>query len=908
MSKAPSRPQQRNRQANASRQNLNQHRQLNPAAHAPINQNVAEKTPEYRSHAWASSNIARSLAEQELREEWEHSPYHVSTYAGCGRHGKADGPLKEAELLQPSRIAFSALGVLFFTERRHRVRYVTESGEVKTYVGMLGMSGDDDGDRREAKLNRPCGLSFDRFGHLFIADSCNHRIRKVNTSTEKVSTFVGSDEGYADGPIKRARFNCPKDITFDLSHRMIVADSGNNVIRVVSNDTVTTLIGAKIHDGQILSSITPDPFRLFNPECVLFLPSGDLLVCESAHISRILCFSSTGKVTSLLKSSACALPPLPAPQPVRPGQPAPRLAIARASFATVDALQQPFSFSGPCTLSLAPNGHLFLSEAYKNLIYRLSPNNSFDILAGSGKRGHENGHMSHATFGFPSGMASSPLSEDLFICDHDEHRIRKICFPSLSSPVDMTSVLGNFGEISKIFQNSSVPIVTLQHSPSASSWSTCANVLREVGPFLYSPEGRAILDNLPCSEAIIYGILRMAHGISSKDQLAAYMAKLGECAGEREQSVRIGVLLDWCLVARLLGLSYVDQDCKSVLEGELKRPYAIEAQDIWNAIIGFVDRFARVEKHIPMFLDAQVIETGCRQVLVRLMNYILVLKNDNAYPFADIFFSGFAASMALYDKKPLAESLLSEIERILEGTMHLQTSSGDLEHPVEELLKLASERVEVRPSGSSENCGFSLQQEAQLDQHIGDHLAPNFVIESGPDGRGRTNSFHCHDWVLASTWPMVERSLSFGGFESVHRSLHCELLPPVAIRWVLDWIYTGSLPSESVMGDLEDSEIDDAFIALVDNAPFLGFVVERQPCELTGSFGKDTSSEAIREAIDAEKTATTLDPVMVPCPKFHRFISYCGHRAAASPQCPVHLKNLWIRSCWQSKWHMPIFI
>ena len=104
-------------------------------------------------------------------------------------------------------------------------------GDIEEYIPGAG-AGFRDGDVQEAQFNEPRGIAMDKEGNLYIADINNHRIRKVDTKLNVVTTIAGSgDAGYKDGDPLEAQFNQPSGIYLDKNEFLYIADKGNHCIR-----------------------------------------------------------------------------------------------------------------------------------------------------------------------------------------------------------------------------------------------------------------------------------------------------------------------------------------------------------------------------------------------------------------------------------------------------------------------------------------------------------------------------------------------------------------------------------------------------------------------------------------------------------------------------------------------------
>ena len=195
--------------------------------------------------------------------------------------GFADGVGADARFSEPSGIAVDTdNGNLYVTDTgNHLVRQVTPNGTVSTFAGS-GSAGNADGPGGSAMFNSPHGIVYcTRDKSLYIADTDNEEIRKVNASGV-VSTVAGSPEaGYVDGASATARFDHPKGVACDAIGNVYVADTDNNVIRQIApNGIVSTLAGSK--DAGTVNAVGAAA-RFSNPTDLDYDPSdGSLYVID----------------------------------------------------------------------------------------------------------------------------------------------------------------------------------------------------------------------------------------------------------------------------------------------------------------------------------------------------------------------------------------------------------------------------------------------------------------------------------------------------------------------------------------------------------------------------------------------------------------------------------------------------
>ncbi|MDA1036487.1 MAG: alkyl hydroperoxide reductase, partial [Chloroflexi bacterium] len=165
---------------------------------------------------------------------------------GTGAEGIADGPPEDAMLAQPSGICADEDYVLFFVDSETssvRSADSISAHHVSTLVGAgLFEFGDVDGQASVARLQHPLGIDY-LGGIVFVADTYNHKIKRLGTETLTVATLAGTGEpGAQDGPMKTASFYEPGGLSSTDDH-IYVADTNNNAVRVIDLDTemVSTL-------------------------------------------------------------------------------------------------------------------------------------------------------------------------------------------------------------------------------------------------------------------------------------------------------------------------------------------------------------------------------------------------------------------------------------------------------------------------------------------------------------------------------------------------------------------------------------------------------------------------------------------------------------------------------------------
>ena len=174
----------------------------------------------------------------------------ITTVAGNGASGFAGdgGQATSAQLSQPQGVAVDSSGNLYIADsNNNRVRKVSVSTGVITTLagnGAGGQSGDG-GQATNAQLQYPEGVAVDGQGDVFIADSANYHIREV-TPGGVISTVAGSNYGYSGdcGLAASAQLASPADVAVDGSGHVFIADSGNNAVRRLQPTSQPTLLCA----------------------------------------------------------------------------------------------------------------------------------------------------------------------------------------------------------------------------------------------------------------------------------------------------------------------------------------------------------------------------------------------------------------------------------------------------------------------------------------------------------------------------------------------------------------------------------------------------------------------------------------------------------------------------------------
>jgi hypothetical protein len=243
-----------------------------------------------------------------------------SGIAGLGYAGPVGFPATLGSLDHPQAVAVNAQGDVYIADTyNNRVVKVTPQGQVIAVAGdgVAGYSGDG-GLGAFAELNEPTGVALDSQGNLYIADSANNVIRRVDVKTGIITTVAGdyaagkASDGLGGfsgdgGPATSARLNDPQGVAVDGAGELFIADTFNNAIREVTpNGVISTVVNSSAQPGGESSGVAPTASKLNTPYAVAIDPgTGDLYIADTNN-------SKIAEVTNLTQSGDAAGPTAPA--------------------------------------------------------------------------------------------------------------------------------------------------------------------------------------------------------------------------------------------------------------------------------------------------------------------------------------------------------------------------------------------------------------------------------------------------------------------------------------------------------------------------------------------------------------------------------------------------------------------
>ena len=231
----------------------------------------------------------------------------IETLAGTGAvsYGGDGGPASQASFRFPRGVAADTAGNIYIADSSdHRIRLIDSNGMIKTLAGT-GESGygGDGGPATLAHLNHPEGVAADGAGNVYFADSANHRVRKIDT-TGMISTLAGTGErgdGGDDGPAVEARLSYPAGVAVDNEGNVYVADSWNHRVRKVDREgTITTLAGRGFR-GYVGNGGPADQAALANPMGLSVDSEGNVYVADTWN-HRVRRIDGSGVISTIAGS------------------------------------------------------------------------------------------------------------------------------------------------------------------------------------------------------------------------------------------------------------------------------------------------------------------------------------------------------------------------------------------------------------------------------------------------------------------------------------------------------------------------------------------------------------------------------------------------------------------------------
>ncbi len=344
----------------------------------------------------------------------------ASAYFGTTLHAVGSG-------IAARDVAADPAGNLYLSAN-NVVREIAVDGTVTTKAGSGAARyyGGDGGPANASRMHNPWGIARDDLGNLYVADSDNHRIRKIATNGV-MSTFAGTGESGSSitgGLALLAQLNGPKSVALDSVRNVYVADSGNNRV-------------CKISPGGAISVFVD---KLSDPESLAFDSNDSLFIADTGN-NRVLKITAAGilsTVTPAVKPAGLALDQsgtLFISEDVRVSKIAPGAALATV----LDGLRNPRG------LAVTATGDLLVAEAGAHRVRLVSSGGGVTTIAGTGVAGFsgDGGPGAAAQLNSPSGVALDAAG-NILIADTGNQRIRTVTAPApgtIAAPLTQVSLV-----------------------------------------------------------------------------------------------------------------------------------------------------------------------------------------------------------------------------------------------------------------------------------------------------------------------------------------------------------------------------------------------------------------------------------------------------------------------------------
>lgn len=338
----------------------------------------------------------------------------VSTLAGTGEAGFAGdgGPAVEAKLHNPYGLVIGPDGALFICDiDNHVIRRVDmQTGIITTVAGCArrGYSGDG-GLARDAMLNQPYEVRFDKAGNMYFVEMQNHVVRRVDRKTQVISTIAGTGSpGFSGdgGPANKAQLRQPHSIAFDPEGRLLICDIGNHRVRRV--DLASGIIETWLGTGE--RKPTPDGAPLQGtpvngPRTIDVDPQGNLYLALREGNAVYKVDSKAGRFVHVAGTGEQGY--------------------------TGDGGQARLAkLSGPKGIAWAPDNSLFIADTESHTIRRIDLNTGIiTTVLGTGERGDgPAGDPRQCKLARPHGVFVDRQGT-LYVSDSESNRLRILARP-----------------------------------------------------------------------------------------------------------------------------------------------------------------------------------------------------------------------------------------------------------------------------------------------------------------------------------------------------------------------------------------------------------------------------------------------------------------------------------------------
>jgi hypothetical protein len=319
--------------------------------------------------------------------------------------GDGDGfPSQVATLDRPDNVSVGPDGAVYIAEsNQNRIRRIDpRTGIIETIagIGSQGFAGDG-GPAAWARFRFPTHAVADTAGNVYVCDQSNHRIRKVD-SNGIVTTVAGSQtSGYADGPALSAKFYYPRSLAVDAAGNVLIAEPFNNRVRYlnVATSTVSTIAGTG-QGGFNGDNIPATQASLLSPTAVWSLAVGSFLIADQAN-NRIRKVDQNGVIGTIAGNGT-------------------------AGFSGDGGQATGAKLSSPSSVSVRADGTIAIVDAGNNRVRIVNSSKVIQTVAGTGTAAYNGDQIpgTQAQLNRPSGIAFA--QNDCLIADQYNDRLREL--------------------------------------------------------------------------------------------------------------------------------------------------------------------------------------------------------------------------------------------------------------------------------------------------------------------------------------------------------------------------------------------------------------------------------------------------------------------------------------------------